>query len=260
MLRKKSLFIVHLWLAAALTACNLPGGGPQPTGTPDIEATVKARVEALFTPTVPIAPPPQDTPTLEFTLTPEATVTPSVPQVTVSMNTNCRTGPGTQYDQIGALLIGQSAEVVGKYSASNYWIIKTPGGMGNCWLWGQYATVTGNAAGLQEYAVPATPTPALPAAVENLQADITCVLQNFVNLVNVKLKWVDKASNEKGINIYRDGSLLISLAPDAQSYEDDTTLVAVWIPNTPQPSLTYTVQTFNDAGESPKREVNVKCP
>jgi hypothetical protein len=50
--------------------------------------------------------------------------------------------------------------VVGRGEFGNYWIIKNPDGSGECWLWGNYATVTGPTDGLQEYASPATPTPA----------------------------------------------------------------------------------------------------
>jgi uncharacterized protein YgiM (DUF1202 family) len=79
--------------------------------------------------------------------------------VTVSVNTNCRTGPGVIYDLVGGLLVGEEAVVVGKFTLTNYWIINNPDSSGTCWLWGQYATVTGNTAGLPEYAQPPTPTP-----------------------------------------------------------------------------------------------------
>jgi uncharacterized protein YgiM (DUF1202 family) len=255
MVHKKLTYALSVVLILALSACNLPV--EEATPTPDLPMTLTAQHQALNSPT------PGDTATPVFTSTPEFTPTPSVPQVTVSVNTNCRTGPGTQYDLVGALLVGQVGIVVGKNTATGYWIINNPGQSGTCWLWGQHATVSGNTAGLTEYAIPATPTPALPAAVANLKGEITCVLQNnpvFYNEVKVKLTWEDKASNEKGINIYRDGSLLISLAPNSTSYEDNTTLPAIWIIGDPPPSLTYTVRTFNDAGESPKSEVNVKCP
>jgi hypothetical protein len=87
------------------------------------------------------------------------TATPSVPMVSVSVNTNCRTGPGTLYDRISALLIGQEAEVVARSADSAYWVIRNPGGSGTCWLWGFYATVEGPTGNLPVWAPPATPTP-----------------------------------------------------------------------------------------------------
>ncbi|HRQ23739.1 MAG TPA: hypothetical protein PLF42_09970 [Anaerolineales bacterium] len=158
MFRKKFILLTSLVLIAALSACNLPGGQAEPTPTPDIEATVQAQLELMFSPT---PPPPQDTATPEFTSTPEFTPTPSVPTVSVSVNTNCRTGPSIQYDLVGGLNVGQTAEVVGKNSAvANYWVVRLSGGT-VCWLWGQHATVSGNTANLPEYPVPPTPTPTL---------------------------------------------------------------------------------------------------
>ena len=103
----------------------------------------------------------QSAQTSTFTPTISITTTPTVPIVSVSVNTNCRTGPGTVYDLIGALLVGERAVVVGKYTARNYWIINNPDRSGTCWLWGEYATVLGNTAGLPEYASPPTPTPSI---------------------------------------------------------------------------------------------------
>jgi len=261
---KKPFLLLSALLVLALTACNLPTG--QSPEVSDLALTITAQARLLepgTPPAVQDTPLPTSTSTPEFTPTVTLTPTPSVPTATVSQNTNCRTGPGTQYDLIGALLIGQSAEVVGKNSASNYWIIKTPGGSGNCWLWGQYATVSGNTANLPEYPVPATPTPSLPAPVKNLKATISCVLQNnpvFINIVTVDLTWSDQSSNEDGFRIYRGGTLLVSLAANSTSYTDNTTLPAIWIIGNPQPSLTYEVEAFNAAGNSNKKDVNVKCP
>jgi hypothetical protein len=78
----------------------------------------------------------------------------------VSVETNCRSGPGTAYGALGALLVGQSAEVVGRSASSDSWIIKLPSNPAiTCWLWGQYATVTGNTGNLPIITPPPTPTP-----------------------------------------------------------------------------------------------------
>ena len=79
--------------------------------------------------------------------------------VTVSIDTNCRTGPGLAYDQIGVLLRGESAVIVGQEETGNYWIIENPDRSGTCWLWAQYATVTGNVSGLPLLTPPPSPTP-----------------------------------------------------------------------------------------------------
>jgi hypothetical protein len=57
-----------------------------------------------------------------MTLTPSSTLTPteSKPMISVSVDTNCRTGPGKIYDWIGALLVGEEAEVVAANTHANH--------------------------------------------------------------------------------------------------------------------------------------------
>jgi hypothetical protein len=236
---------------------------------PELALTITAQALLLE----PGAPSAQDTPlpvftsTFEFTSTPAFTSTPSVPTATVSENTNCRTGPGTQYDLIGALLIGQSAEVVGKNSASNYWIIKNPGKSGTCWLWGQYATVSGNTSGLTEYAVPPTPTPlptstptatptlAPPVAVANLtEAKICIPLVAPTYQYTGNINWEDKSNNEKGFNIYLNGALFATIGPNLTTYAIPPLVFPAGTP------LKMGVEAYNDAGKSATKDITIICP
>jgi uncharacterized protein YraI len=76
-------------------------------------------------------------------------------RVMVSVDTNCRSGPGSAYIYLGALLVGENAEVVGRDADGTYWIIRNPDQpAGTCWLWGQYASVSGNIYGLPVYSTP----------------------------------------------------------------------------------------------------------
>lgn len=120
------------------TTISIETATPLPTSTPEV---------------------PTATPTITLTFTPVFTATPAVPQVSVSVATNCRVGPGRAYDRVGALLIGQVAEVIGRNQAGNYWYIREPSRNVTCWLWGEYATVTGNIGVLPVYTPPPTPTP-----------------------------------------------------------------------------------------------------
>lgn len=149
-------------LILTMLACNLPSQALG-TSTPEIDIlatatslalTIEAQSSQPVATELPSSTPfPTETPTLTLTSTP------SVPVVRVSVDTNCRTGPGIIYDRVGGLLVGEEAIVVGKYSATNYWIINNPDASGTCWLWGEYATISGNAAGLPEYTAPPSPTP-----------------------------------------------------------------------------------------------------
>jgi len=166
----KKILTAGAILILGLSACNLPSQSPG-TGTPEPDIVASATALALTISaqsSQPVATEiPSSTPFPTDTPTNLPTSTPTVPMVTVSVNTNCRTGPGIIYDLIGGLLVGEEAIVVGKFTSTNYWIINNPDAPGTCWLWGEYATVTGNTAGLPEYAQPPTPTPTFTPTPSN---------------------------------------------------------------------------------------------
>lgn len=165
-----------LCLILALTACNLPGAGDSDEAALAIAQTQIALTQTALAadgeappaqdPEDPAAgtpqPPEEPTPTPTITLSPTQTLTSTlaVPMVSVTRNTNCRTGPGEPYEIIGALMEGEEAEVVGVSADGGTWIIQNPDREGECWLWGQYADVTGPTDGLRVYETPPTPTPA----------------------------------------------------------------------------------------------------
>ncbi len=100
--------------------------------------------------------------TLTATLSPTAsfTATTSVPMISVSVDTNCRVGPGKAYDYVGGLFIGQTAQVYGKNPGGDYYYIRLPDDPNiYCWVTGQYATLTGNTSVLPVFTPPPTPTP-----------------------------------------------------------------------------------------------------
>ena len=50
--------------------------------------------------------------------------------------------------------------MIGRLTDRDYWYIRNPNDSnGFCWLWGEYATVTGNFAALPVFTPPPTPTP-----------------------------------------------------------------------------------------------------
>jgi hypothetical protein len=198
-------------------------------------------------------PPPTASPTIALS------PTPSVPMVSVSEDTNCRTGPGKVYDYLGALMTGEKAEVVGKNTPSNYWIIKNPDRNGTCWLWGRYATVVGNTANLQEYAAPPTPTPSIPSAPSNftlLQKD---------NIISVPpqcagdftITWKDTSENEGGFNLYKDGVQIASYESSA-----GTSQLTVSVRISTQDSVPFElgITAFNGTGESARAVISAVCP
>ncbi|MFN8412814.1 MAG: hypothetical protein U0Z26_10535 [Anaerolineales bacterium] len=126
--------------------------------------TVQALPSSTTIPTETLTPlPPTDTPTITPTATFPFTPTPEVPIISVSVATNCRNGPGKVYGYEGALLIGQTAEVLARDPSGEYWYIRNPESSGSqfCWVWGKYATVVGNVVILPVYTPPPTPTPTM---------------------------------------------------------------------------------------------------
>jgi hypothetical protein len=156
--KKINLIFLLSLLVATAPACNFPSVTPTPTI--DIYATVTAMIALTQAGT---QPPPTVatvfTSTSIVTPTIAQTLPPSVPVVSVSVDTNCRAGPGIVYDRLAGLFVGEKAEVVGKYTSvtPGYWIVRI--GSVTCWLWGQYANVEGNTANLQEMVPPPSPTP-----------------------------------------------------------------------------------------------------
>ena len=117
-------------------------------------------VDTVNSPSPTLTLEPSLTPTATLSPTPLPTVTPLVPLISVSIDTNCRVGPGRVYDRVGALMVGETAEVVGRDPTWRYWYIKNPDQVnGYCWVWDEYATVTGNVTVLPQFTPPPTPTP-----------------------------------------------------------------------------------------------------
>ena len=80
--------------------------------------------------------------------------------ITVSRPTNCRIGPGRDYEIVGTLLVDEEAEVLGRDPSGDYWYIPNPDpGAEFCWVWGEYATLTGSYLLVPMFTPPATSTP-----------------------------------------------------------------------------------------------------
>ena len=123
-------------------------------GQTAIAHAVAATLAAMVTNT------PELTPTPSLTYTPSFTLTPEHPLISISVQTNCRSGPGTVYDVLGIMNVGETAQVVGRNAETDNWIIRLPSNPAvTCWLWGKYASVVGNTTGLPNINPPPTPTP-----------------------------------------------------------------------------------------------------
>lgn len=233
-MKTKRVLIGMNILIVALLACNLQS--PPASSSPDLAATITAQAMTISAPAS----------------TPVPLGKTSPPEVSVTSVTNCRTGPSTAYDLVFTMNPGMSAQIVGKNTPANYWIINNPTG-GTCWLWGQYAVVTGDTASLPEYPAPPTPTakatrtpkptatatqvagpgftlipPIIillaPAAPTNFSGTRTCAggiaTDGFtpIWIEAVTLTWTDNATNEAGYHIFKGGAQISNLPANSTQF------------------------------------------
>jgi len=159
----KKIFIVMLFSALlfGMAACNIPTSS-NALGTAAIQTSIANSVAQTLAaggivPGVDVSTSPGAPLSTPY---PTLTSTPEIPMLTVSQNTNCRTGPGTEYPKITTVDVGETAEVIAKDPYGTSWYIRNPDNLtGFCWLWGQYATISGNVAMLPIFTPPATPMP-----------------------------------------------------------------------------------------------------
>lgn len=240
-----------LLLALALTACNLP----QPSPLPSLEDQAATLVAATLQ-SQPQAPPPtlQTTPTPVATETPTATITPtySLPLLVVSKDTNCRTGPGQDYEILTVIRADKQVEILGRPPSGNYWVVKNPADGTPCWLWGEYATPSGSLHLLPSITPPPTATAGLPAAPTNLRYNFICAYNGVGTNITTTLEWNDNARNEKGYRIYRNGTFVVELPPGSTAFAE---VVAVPL----GARMTYSVEAFNDTGPSPQASISFTC-
>jgi len=156
-----------LALVLAGLACGIPSGDtPTATSGPNLEATLmQITIDALQNaqPAAPAAtvqtPANMQAPVnTQAPAAPAATATFITPMLSVSVNTNCRFGPGLKYPISGTIAVGGNFQVVATAPKPEpYVIIRNPGGGADCWAWLEYSTVTGDTSTLPILSVPQPP-------------------------------------------------------------------------------------------------------
>jgi len=198
-------------LVLAILACNFPvavlstqdPGAAFTAAAQTVAVAVNQTLVPSFTPQsfTPVSldtftPLPTLTPTLSPT--PNSTATPSVPLISVTVDTNCRSGPGKIYDYLGGLFVGQTAEVYGKNPSGDYFYIHLPENSSiYCWVTGQYATIVGNASILPIFTPPPTPTP------------VPSFEFSFAGLDSCVGWWVNLRLNNTGLVAFKSFSLTV---------------------------------------------------
>ena len=200
----------------AVLACQ-PGPAPAPTfivtvqpinpptSTLPFETATPVIFEATAHPTFTL----EATGLPSFTPTDTLIPSPAIPLVSVSAATNCRTGPGREYDRVFVVDIGITYEITGRFTPDDYWIIRLPNG-GQCWLWGQYASTVGDVNDLPEMVPPPTPTPAVGA--------VTGTITDALDGSKVSNVVVKAQLSNVAITTNSDGTYFIGNLPKGQEF------------------------------------------
>lgn len=158
------LHSLALILLLAGLACGLPGsnGEEDISDTRSVEEIQTEAVETAVAGLTQTAASEEDQDSVE-----EPDIDDDAASVSVSNDTNCRGGPNTNYGIVTIVRVGDVYEVVGQYQSGPYVIIALNNGT-ECWLWLEYATITGDISDLQVYnplpepVSAATSTPTMP--------------------------------------------------------------------------------------------------
>ena len=244
-------------LLAAILACNSPLANPPQEAAPEIQTAAAQTLQVILTPSDSAAT--QQSPVASTASTQAATATKvgaltqtptySVPMLTVREQTNCRAGPGQDYEILFTYLAGKELEIVGRYDPDNYWLVKSDESpTGTCWLWGEYVEVTGSYEVVPSVTPPATATSAPPQAPSIVEYKFSCAGGTMTFIVS----WVDKANDETGYRIFRNGEAVAELPANSTSYTDTMTPTA-------NENVDYYLQVYSPFGSANSTIMRINC-
>jgi hypothetical protein len=169
--------------------------------------------------------------------------------LTVREATNCRMGPGTDYEIVFTYPAGTRLEVIGRYEPGDFWLVKADESpAGSCWMWGEFVEVTGDYSTVSDI----IPSPvATNIRSETLIVDrweYTCESEFAIFTLN----WQDRATNETGYRIFRNGELLVELPAGSTAYTDTFALTA-------DRSVEYYLQVFGSDWTMNSSLMQVEC-
>ena len=244
-------------LILAILACNGPFTNPQPPTDSEIQTAAAQTLQAIFTPSI-IGTTQQAPGTLPTNASPGATATPagavtrtptySVPMLTVREQTNCRSGPGQDYEILFTYLPGIELEIVGRYEPDNYWLVKSADSpTGTCWLWGEFVELTGSFWAVSSVTPPATSTKP-PPQTPSVEWTFAC----SGGTMTVNLNWEDRANDEIGYRIFRNGEAIVELPANSTSYVDTFEFTA-------GDDVDYYVQVYSPFGSANSSVMRMTC-
>ena len=141
------------------------------------------------------------------------------PVLTVREATNCRTGPGTDYDIVVTYPAGTQLEIAGRDASADFWLVKSAeSSTGLCWMWGEFVDVSGDTAAVPGVAV------TVPATAIRVTSEVLIVDQWEYSCesgtLTFTLNWRDRRDDESGYRIFRDGDVIAELPAGSTAYAD----------------------------------------
>jgi hypothetical protein len=254
---KKNIHILFalIFLLSITQGCNLQNSTQPTLSVDDQAATIIAQTLQAGNENggdVPITATFSPMPQATSTRTPATTITPtySMPMLTVREPTNCRTGPGQDYEVVFTFLQGKQLEITGHYPQENYWLVSsTEVPTGQCWLWGEYVDVTGSYWVVPSVTPPPTatvPPPQAPAVTWEFNCDYT------TNQMEVAFTWIDYATNEAGYRVIRNDQPIVELPANTTAYTDTYLFDA-------GERVLYQIEAHNVTGNTRSSVISVTC-
>lgn len=235
---KKS--VIFLWLIGiVISSCNLP---------PDGQSDAQIATAAALTVQAAINVTPRFSPTSETPMIASITPTYSRPMLTVEDVTNCRSGPGVNYERIIQITAGQQVEVIGIYPPG-FWIVSTTAG--ECWVNADFATPMGSVHTIPTVTAPPTPQGKSPAAPTFPRNGWSYFCFGSGDM-EVTFTWKDNADNETGYRILRNGEMIAELPENSTQFFDRMVLPS-------GQSATYQIEAYNPIGVSRSPVVRLDC-
>lgn len=248
-------FIGFVLVLFSILACNVPGNSPLPSvedqAATSIAATLTNQAQNREDGPVTATLSPISNPTSSNSNGSGATITPtfSVPMLTVLEQTNCRTGPGQDYEIVFTYLPNAKLVILGRYDIENYWLVKSDESpTGSCWLWGEFVEVTGSFWVVPSVTPPATATQSPPQAPSIQNWEFLC----SVGQMTITIDWTDRASDETGYRVFRDGNVVAQLPANSTTYTETIALLS-------GESVEYIIQVHNATAEVNSTPIQLTC-
>ena len=163
--RKIFVCMITIMLLILASGCTTAAATPNLAATIAVNVAVEQTMAAMQTqsanteiayqqqhPTE--TPTPSATPTSAFTPTPEKIT------LTLSKDTYCRTGIFAKSPFVALMTAGKTYDILAVDPDNNaYYVVEPNHTFTYCWLWGEFATVSGDVANLPVYTPQPLPTP-----------------------------------------------------------------------------------------------------